>query len=372
MKRHFLFLLTLITPSLMIAQTGWTWTVVDSGTTSNLRSIDFSSPGFGVAVGADSTVLFWNGTTWTSAVGFQAQSEFTAAGNVAAVRVINENLVVVGGSKTGGGSGGGLSVWNGSSWSTAHIAAGGGVPVSGIWSDGNGLILSSFSFATRVSRYNSGNNAAAIATAGNWTLELNQGASTPSLFAIHGSSVNSIFAVGIQGPSATPTHYGVFRSTDGGDSWQVAPGSEVLTRHWYGVYTLADDWALVTGTDGRVAFWDGSDWLESQIPGYAGTLRGAFALSENQVWVVGNSGGLFYYDGLSWERIFLKDASDSTITDALYDIHYDGESLWIVGDNGRMFQTAIPEPAWLGLILAVAMGVMLVHGRNRKKISVCV
>lgn len=369
MKTHFLFLLTLITPSLMLAQAGWNWALIDSGTTSNLRDVDMLNPNFGVAVGEDSTVMFWNGSSWTPATGFQAQSEYTSAGSVATVKVLGENLVIVGGSKTGTGANGGLAVWNGSTWSPSHLAAGGGVPMSGLWSDGNGLILASFSFATRISRYNSGNNAVALATSGNWALEHNGGASSPSLFAIHGSSVNSIFAVGIRAPSADPAQYGIFRSTDGGQTWSVSPGSATLTKQWYGIYALADDWALATGTDGRVAFWDGVAWSESQIPGYAGTLRDAYALSKDQVWVVGNSGALFYYDGVEWEKVLLTDAFDTPITDVLYGIDYDGESLWIVGNNGRIFQTAIPEPAWFGLILAGVAGVMWFHRRSRNKAS---
>lgn len=338
-------LLAALLPASLVGQT-LHWQEVSSGTGELLNAVSMYSTNFGVAVGANSTVLQWDGSSWSAMSGVAA-SGFATNSSLAAVKVINPSLVLIGGSLGNNDADKrGLSVWNGSSWSTKINGGPGGNPVSGFWTDGNGLIVTARTYHTRITRYDGDNNASDIANDSNWTLPYNAGASSPSLQAIHGSSADAIFAVGIGGT--------VLRSTNEGVAWSSIATSAVngATQNWSSVFSLSDNQVWMGGNNSQIARWDGTDWVNETVTfrslaANSVTWRGIYALDENNVWAVGSFGAVKYFDGTAWSDVLL----DNVGTSSLNAIDFDGSALWIVGANGKTYTAAIPEPRTAVLVL---------------------
>lgn len=344
----------LLKPSLLLAgllpissfslwgQTFDTWTKINSGTTEALNKVSMLNSSFGVAVGSNLTVLKWDGNVWSPISGVLT-SGFDAASHLSAVSVINSDLVLIGGSLgTNTDIYRALSVWNGTTWSSKINGGPGGNSISEFWTDNSGLILTSRTYHTRITRYDGANVATDIANNANWTLP--QTATGPSLFGIHGASANAIFSVGVSGT--------VLRSVDEGLNWSSISTEALESTHWYSVFALSGSQVLMGGTDSKFGIWDGTNWSTQTIT--FGSLnasqviwRDIYAFDANNIWMVGNLGAVKHYNGIVWSDVYLQDIG----TNALFSIDYDGSSLWITGAGGSIYQATIPETQTVVLLL---------------------
>lgn len=361
----------LLKPSLLLAgllpissfslwgQTFDTWTKINSGTTEVLYDVDMLNPNFGVAVGVNRTVLQWNGSAWSPMTGLGA-SGFDAASNLSAVSVINPNLILIGGALgTNTEIYRGLSVWDGTTWSSKINGGPGGNSISGFWTNNAGLILTSRTYHTRVTRYSGTNVAADIADNTNWTLP--HTATGPSLFDIHGVSANAIFTVGVSGT--------VLQSVDSGSTWSSISTEALESTHWYSVFALSGTQVFMGGTDSQFAAWNGTSW-NTQTVTFGGLSasqviwRDMYAFGADNIWMVGSLGAVKHFDGSVWNDIYLQDVGSN----ALYSIDYDGSSLWITGAGGSIYQAAIPETHTVVLLLG-GFVLMASSRRFQRKLS---
>ncbi len=352
MKRPSLIIMALagcFLASPALAQSGWTWTSVDSGVTGNLLKVSMLDGNFGVAVGENRTVLKWDGSTWSPMAG-AADSGFEANSALSAVTVINSSLVLIGGSQGSNAVGvRGVSVWDGTAWDPKIDATGslGANSVTGLWTDRNGLILTSRSYSSWITRYDGDNDAGDIGTNSNWSFAYNGGAGSPSLLALGGKTSEALFAVGTNGSALFSSNEGV--------SWTNISSSAVADQHWYSVAALSGTQAWMGSSTSSIATWDGNEWTSQTVTfnGKSVVWRDIFALDANNVWAVGDSGAVKYYDGSAWSDVLLPGLGNT----ALNSISYDGSALWVVGRDGSIYQ-AIPEPSMAVLGAAGLMTIL--------------
>lgn len=310
------------------------WEQMDSRTEETIYALDMLGEDFGVAVGVNRTVLKWDGNAWGPMEGVIGTG-FDSTAGLSAVSVISPSLVLIGGS-TGSNNENvrGISVWDGREWGSKINGGPGENSVTGIWTDRSGLILTSRSYHTRVTRYEGENVASDIMNNTIWTLPYNAPHPSPSLFDIHGASSMAVFAAGTQGT--------VLRSIDEGINWVEVSTEEMKETHWYSVFAFSEEHVVVGGTKGQIAIWDGTNWTQETV--LFGNLtedqmiwNDIFAFAKDNIWVVGTYGAVKHFDGISWndmELVYLPGKKRPN----LRSICYDGNALWITGDGGMIYR----------------------------------
>ncbi len=117
--------------------------------------------------------------------------------------------------------------------------------------------------------------------------------------------------------------------------WQ----SPFMTSHWlYDAYGFGQDEVWITGTNGLVLRWDGSDWLLDWMPSSRSSSF-LWGTSPEDVWADGRKGTLLHWNGSEW----IEHTTDTNVfLDRIWGLET-GE-IWAVGDEPILNQ-GFP-PGW--------------------------
>ncbi len=246
------------------------WTIVPSGTTTDLYGVSGSGPSAVVAVGGDPTntngtsgvAVRWDGAAWT----------------------ITTNLVnlmsVSGGTAVGVYAGeGSESYWNGATWSSREVLGAGFI--RGTWEASPGT-------------YAAGDNGILVYTSetgipGSWGAQTS--GTTNALYAVWGSSTGNVYAVGAGGVILHNPNAGV----GGTGTWTATiHTSSTLTGVWGSsasdVYVVGSAPAVILhSVDG------GATWTTMPPPSSAIGLFGVGGRAANDVFAVGATGGAIFH-----------------------------------------------------------------------------
>ncbi len=167
-------------------------------------------------------------------------------------------------------------------------------------------------------------------TSGSWALAGYPDVS--ALFAVEAISSDDVWAAGQDGALV---HFD-------GTKWQKMPVSENI--HLYGLHFRAPDdgWAVgerfvVSGDPPRyeavALHYDGLSWQETTIPPGPPRLLAVYALSSQDVWAVGNLGVILHFDGEDWTVVQGQKAYN------LLDLDFAGPGDgWAVGTQGTILR----------------------------------
>jgi hypothetical protein len=258
----------------------------NSGTTSYLQDVWGSGSNDVWAVGSAGTVVRWNGSGWVV-------STIDARSTLSGVWGSGPNDVwavgYFGGDAFEAGAYGTLAHWNGIAWSTSTVPTDGGIPVDaslhgfhGVWGSGPGDV---WVVGDR--------GAIEHWDGGGWT-DTGFGADSgvqDSLLSVWGSGPGDVWAVG----GGTFAHWN-------GTSWaQVAPP---VSAHFDRVWGTGSSDVWAAGPGGVLAHWNGSAWSTSAVPGATlSTFRGVWGNSAGDVWTVGAAGAIARWNGSAWSLI---------------------------------------------------------------------
>lgn len=232
-----------------------------------------------------------------------------------------------------------VSHWDGNAWSTPETL---GSRVFSLWAHDSSNV---FAAGRRTS------------TAGNiwhWNGSSwqDQDLGVGDLHSLHGSGLNNIWLVG----DVASGNARVFRSTDAGSNWN--PVSGFADINWRAVYALSDQSVWLAGSNGTVAFWDGTS-ITTHDTGVTTLLQGIYALDNENVWAVGVGGVMRYFDGTDWFGIDLPGLGNNDL--AAITALPDGR-IWAVGQAGRIY-FSIPEPT-SALLLSLGLLPLLLNRRR--------
>jgi len=161
-----------------------------------------------------------------------------------------------------------------------------------------------------------------------------------ALLSIGGSSSSDIFAVGADhGSGPTVLHY------DGTD-WRSLDSTLRGVDLWW-VHSLGPNQAFMAGARGAIVRYDAGTFTRMRTPGLANqTVFGVWARSPNEAWAVGaisgRSGFIWRYDGTDWLEVNLPrdlplDAESEV--PGLFKIWGDDTNLWAVGNAGVLLHS---------------------------------
>jgi len=292
----FLLLLNAVVLGLSInpAQAHWS-AMTNNSSAADLRGVWGSSPTNVYAVGANATILQYDGTSWSS-----VQSGGDPLNGVWGSSANGVNAVGGGGNATSYyydgstwyftsypfptlkatwcssatdfysvGEMGGISHWNGA---TAQDMTDYGNPytINGIWGSAPNDVWAVGEQNANIRHYN-----------GNWTVSVYD---SPTLFDVWGSSATDVFAVGAAG---TIMHY------DG--SWGSMPSGDTADINGVWGSSATDVWA-VGAQNATIRHYNGSgNWTVSVTDSPA--LFDIWGSSCKDIFAVGEGGAIFHYDG---------------------------------------------------------------------------
>ena len=290
------------------APAAWTWTPVASPTPLPLNSVVAIDPTHGWAVGIDSTLVFYDGTSWT----LHPQS----------------GVIVPGGRLWGVCASGAASVWavgsdglvlyfDGNAWSVLAYEPGSNHDLWSCSSPNPGHAVAS-SYA----------GAIAVLTSSTRTWEFHPAVADLTLRGIWAASFERFWAAGdaiVLGALVT----------GGPDAWTARLTPEAMEA--VDGSDVGNIWMV--GLEGAAYRFDGSAWT-ARPTGTTALLRGVEVLDATHVWAVGDPDGpdtatgpstLLFFDGTSWSR-----QSPGT-TGVLFGVStLDGAKVWVVGDHGKI------------------------------------
>ncbi len=155
-----------------------------------------------------------------------------------------------------------------------------------------------------------------IAMSAAWT-EMNS-KTTNSLYAVWGSSADSIFAVGKFGTA-------VFYN---GTSWSTMDSN--TADSFNGIWGSSDANVFAVGRGGKIARYNGAKWADSAT-GLDTSLYDIWGNSDEEIFAVGENSVILFYDGDDWDEMV-------TFTDeTLYGVWgSSAEDVFAVGEEGRI------------------------------------
>jgi len=283
---------------------------IDTGVKKNIYGMWGAAPDNLYAVGAQGTLVHWDGGGWSLQAGFATQDLKSIYGLDA------QHVWAV-------GLGGAAGEFDGIAWKATPVLAG-NVTLSGV-------------FATKGA---SGPDVWATGQSGVYKL----GATgwqkyNPSPYltglAIHGSDKDHIWTVGMAGAIAMWD----------GQLWKSQiSGTSIALR---GVWAAGPKSVYAVGEKGQILHYDGSVWSGMPSPVKA-TLQAVYGTSDSDVWAVGVKGVILHWDGQKWQKIALAD-----IDKAL-------SALWL--DAGGDFFALGEQELLIGPILDAPLDVMPTNG----------
>jgi photosystem II stability/assembly factor-like uncharacterized protein len=288
-----------------------TWSEVTSPTTKELRSIDMISSNNGWAIGAQGTILHWNGTLWGTSSSPTSQNLYS----VAMYDTYNGWAV---------GNGGTIVHWNGKNWLTTTS------PIT--------ETLYSIDILSPTNAWAVGDAGKIIHWNGNFWLTA-VSPTTQYLYSVDMVSENNGWAVGGLGtiihwdgnswnmftsPTSIPLlAVAIMPGTNGADGWAMGGDmfNGVVLRWQNGLWSVVhiippdghqdapvsismisstDGWAVVRDFEwlfpGYLLQWDGSKWKQVSSP-TAHYLSSVSMISSTDGWAVGDGGVILHYVG---------------------------------------------------------------------------
>ncbi|RLC95912.1 MAG: hypothetical protein DRI40_04605, partial [Chloroflexi bacterium] len=271
---------------------GSSWTSMTSGTAQALYGVWGSSPDNVFAVGTGGTVLRFEGDTWSQMSSGTASALYGVWGSGA------DHVFAVGDSGT-------ILHFDGDSWSDLTNATVTTKKLRGIWGSGPDDVFAVGDSGTIV-HYN-----------GDHWASMSSGTSE-DLYAVWGSADNDVFALG---DSAVMRHFD-------GSSWTSMNCG--LGRDGYAIWGSGPADVYVTGKDGRIAHYDGTLWSPMDSGTNRG-LRGIYGSGPSDVLAVGEYGTILHCDGSSWSPV-----SSGVIKDLEAAWGSGPSDVFVVGDDGTI------------------------------------
>ena len=141
-----------------------------------------------------------------------------------------------------------------------------------------------------------------------------------TLYGIHGTSNNDVFAVGYGG---TIFHF------DGQD-WQVMDNPTTTTL--YKVWAAAPNDVYAVGQGGRILHYDGVQWLPMTSP-VTNTLYEIRGTSADNIFAAGVNGTILHFDGSQWR---IQDSGVSATLSGVW--LFDNDDAFATGANGTILR----------------------------------
>jgi hypothetical protein len=272
-----------------------------SGITKLLNGI-WGSSGNVFAVGSDSTILYYDGNTWSnmnSGIPYVVLRDVwgSSGSDVFAVSLRGSFLLH----------------YDGNSWTNMNIDSSlpGDSSLYGIWGSSGSDV---FAVGGRQSTDSAG---IILHYNGSTWSSMNTGTKKYLLILtdVWGSSGTDVFAVGSSG---TILHYD-------GNSWSEMEST--VTNNLWGVWGSSGSNVFAVGEGGIIINYDGSNWSEIES-GTSKWLNGIWGSSGTNVFAVGYSGTILHYDGSTWSAV------SSGTTEDLYDVWgSSGSDVFAVGET---------------------------------------
>ena len=297
------------------ADSAGSWSVMDSGTTTDLYGIWGSSNTNVFAVGKAGTILHYDGTAWSAAAGGNTADLYGIWGSS------NTNIFAAGQSGT-------ILHYDGTSWSAAGGIA--NVDWCGIW--GSSTDVFAVGKAGNIVHYD-GTAWSAVASG-----------TTVNLYGIWGSSSANVFAVG---QSGTILHYD-------GTAWSaVASGT---SADLYGIWGSSNANVFAVGKTGTILLYDGTSW-SPLASGISADLYGIWGADSSHVYAAGQSGVILNYDGLSFSSMDRDTASElhSLWGSSYADVFIAGFSGTVLRYSPPVIYTIAPDEGAQGTTLNVTI-----------------
>lgn len=132
---------------------------------------------------------------------------------------------------------------------------------------------------------------------------------TRDVFGVYFINENTGWAVGDWGR--------LYRTTNGGGSWTNQNNDAMASYKYNAVHMFSETDGFAVGTSGRIARYNGTNWV-GQTSGVTGELLGAHFLNSNYGFAVGKNSTILFFNGSSWttHNSALPDNSYS-----IYDVH---------------------------------------------------
>ena len=283
---------------------------VDTGVKKNIYGMWGTAANNLYAVGAQGTLVHWDGGGWSLQAGFATQ-DLTAVHGIDAQHVWAVGL------------GGAAGAFDGIAWKPTPVLAG-NVTLSGVFA----------------AQGPSGPEVWATGQSGVYKL----GAAgwqkyNPSPYltgmAIHGSDKDHIWTVGMTGQ---------IMMWDG-QLWKLqVSGTSIALR---GVWAAGPKSVYAVGEKGQILHYDGTAWSGMPSPVKA-TLQAVYGTSDADVWAVGVKGLILHWDGQKWQKIALTDVDKSL------------SALWL--DAAGDFFSLGEQELLLGPLLDAPVDVMPTNG----------
>ncbi len=299
------------------ASTAADWTSMAGGTSNALYGVWGNTPNNVFAVGANSTILHYNGTSWTPMTIDGVYTLYDIWGS-------SESDVFAVGTN---GTVGIILHYDGNAWSQLLS---GGHPLHGVWgtSGNNVFFIGEHGMIFHVEN-------------GNWT---SMTFGTSNLYDIWGSAADTIFAVGSNG---TILRYN-------GSNWQSMSGNTSETLYgvwgttgmnvfWGGTLTLT--WltpgnnVFAVGDNGTILHYDGNSWttMSNSASDHLRSIWGNCGIS---LFTIGDSGEFGYYNSGCWTFTFMDSGTDQN----LYSVWGSSTSdVFAVGENGTILHYPVPQ-----------------------------
>lgn len=293
---------------------GTSWTSASSPTTASIFGVSGSGPTFALAVTSTGQVLRWDGTAWTinASLGVALTSVWVGSATLAyatsstgrvfrfdGTQWVEDGVArsaslrsVLGTSPTDvyiAGAGGFVAHYNGATWTTLPRRV--NTNVLALAAGGSTVFAMGDNFL------------ASLAPSGSTFLSY-----APTLNAVHAVDDNTAFAVGDDGT--------IWRYNSG--NWQLL--NTGVMHQFSGVWAAsATSVYAVGGTvqgQGVVMRFDGISWSEMSIPA-SGALTSIAGTSSNQLVAMSRFSPLLRFDGTSWSSTGLTPPDDATALSAL-------------------------------------------------------
>lgn len=263
--------------SMILRTAGSAFETVDTGVKKNIYGMWGTTAKNLYAVGAQGTLVHWDGGGWSMQPTFTKQDLLGVYGTDAL------HIWAVGWAGAAG-------YYDGLTWKTIPVQ-GAGANLHGVYAvaDGKG-----------------GYAAWAAGQGGVWQLNNVAGVQTwtksPGLFfdyfGIHGTDAQHVWAVGQYGQIGTWN----------GLAWKSqSSGTSIALR---GVWAANPTSVYAVGEAGQILHFNGVAWKPMPSP-VKTTLSGIWGLSDTDIWASGQRGTLVHWDGTSWKKQDLKDVDKS-------------------------------------------------------------